>query len=132
MFIRFMIARKRVLNLRSLMLCQHSNLRFVSHLLLPAIRYFFENSNGIQRSAMQKIGRVLSIRNIHRPVANVVESVGTCGICVSEIVVTDKYKQKRTKLNNRVRTRGQKCQSLTTQSLFPPRLCFMRRLICYT
>ena len=89
--------------------------RLGKNLLPPAIRYCFKNSNGIQRSSMQKIQRMLTIRNIHRPaVGNVVESVGRCGIC------------------NRVGTKRQKCQSLTTQSLFPPRLCFMRRLICYT
>lgn len=107
--------------------------RLGKNLLPPAIRYCFKNSNGIQRSSMQKIQRMLTIRNIHRPaVGNVVESVGRCGICNSEIVGTDKYKQKRGMLHNRVGTKRQKCQSLTTQSLFPPRLCFMRRLICYT
>ena len=44
---------------------------------------------------MQKIERVLSIPNIHRTVGNVDESVGGCGICVSEIVGTDNVKNLR-------------------------------------
>ena len=85
-------------------------------LVLPAIQHRFENSNGMQSSAMQKIERVLCIQNIHRPVGNVDESVGRCGICVSEIVGTDNYKQKRGKLNNKVKTKCQKCQSLTCKA----------------
>ena len=58
---------------------------------LPAKQHCFENSNGIQSLAMQKIERVLCIRNIHRSVGNVDESVGSCGICVSEIIGKDNY-----------------------------------------
>ena len=39
--------------------------RLGKQLVLPAIQHRFENSNGIQSSAMQKIERVLCIRNIH-------------------------------------------------------------------
>ena len=59
------------------------------------MQHRFENSNVIQSSVIQKIERVLCIQNIHRPVGNVDESVGRCGVCVSEIVGTDIYKQKR-------------------------------------
>lgn len=66
------------------------------------MQHRFENSNGNQSSAMHKIGRVLCIRNIHRPVGNVDKSVGGCGICVSKIVGTDSYKQKRGNPNNKI------------------------------
>ena len=90
--------------------------RLGKQLVLPAIQHHFENSHSIQSSAMQKIERVLCIRNIHRPVGNVDESVGRCGICVSKIVGTDNYKQKRKKLNNKLKTKCQKCQSLTCKA----------------
>ena len=55
---------------------------------LPVIQHRFENSNNIQSSVMQKIERVLCIQSIHCPVRNVHESVGRCGICVTEIIDT--------------------------------------------
>ena len=90
--------------------------RLGKQLILPAIQHRFENSNGIRSSAMQKIERVLCIRNIHRPVGNVDESVGRCGICVGGIVGTDNYKQKHKKLNNKLKAKCQKCQSLTCKA----------------
>ena len=65
---------------------------------------------------MQKIERVLCIRNIHCPAGDVDESVGRCGICVSEIIGTDNYKQKLKKLNNKLKTTCQNCQSLTCKA----------------
>ena len=68
---------------------------------------------------MQKIERVLCIQNIHCSVRNVDEPVGRCGIYVSEIVGTDNCKQKRKKLNNKLKTECQKCQSLTCKAHSP-------------
>ena len=66
---------------------------------------------------MQKIEGVPCIRNIHRPVENVLDkSVGRCGIYVSEIVGIVNYKQKRKNLNNKLKTKCQKCQSLTCKA----------------
>lgn len=94
------------------------------------MHYRFENSNGNQSSAMHKIGRVLCIRNIHRPVGNVDKSVGGCGICVSKIVGTDSYKQKRGNPNNKINHK-KKAKNISSlhESSFPPRLFFMCRLI---
>ena len=90
--------------------------RLGKQLVLPSIQHRFENSNSIQSSATQKIERVLCIQNIYRPVGNVDESVGRCGICVSKIVGTDNYRQKRGKLNNKLKAKCQKCQSLTCKA----------------
>ena len=90
--------------------------RLRKQLVLLAIQRRFENSNGIQSFAMQKIERVLCIRNIHRPFGNVDEYVGRCGIYVREIASTGNYEQKRKKLNNKLKTKCQKRQSLTCKA----------------
>ena len=90
--------------------------RLGKQLVLPSIQYRFENSNGIQSSARHKTERVLCMQNIYHPVENVDESVGRCDICVSKVVGTDNYRQKRGKLNNKVKTKCQKCQSLTCKA----------------
>ena len=90
--------------------------RLEKQLVLPTIQHRFENSNGIESYAMQKVERVLCIQNIHCPVGKVDESVGRSGICVGKIVGTDNYKQKRKKLNSKLKTKCQKCQSLTCKA----------------
>ena len=66
--------------------------RLGKKLLLPVIQRRFEINNGIQSSSLQKIERVLSIPNIHRPVGNVDESFGGCDIYFNKIVGTDNVK----------------------------------------
>ena len=59
---------------------------------------------------------MLCIPNILRPVGNINESVGRCGICVSEIAGTGNYKQKRGKLNDKVKIKCQKCHSFARKA----------------
>ena len=61
--------------------------RLGKQLVLPAIQYRFENSNGIQSSLMQNIERVLCIRNIYRPFGNVDESVCRCVSVLAKLSV---------------------------------------------
>ena len=90
--------------------------RLGKQLALPAIQHRFENSNGIQSSAMQKIERMLFLQNLYHPVRNVDKSVGRSGICVSEIVGTGNYKQKHKKLTVKLKAKCQKCQSRTCKA----------------
>ena len=106
--------------------------RLGKQLVLPAIQHRFENSNGIRSSVMQEIERVLFTQNIHRPVGRVDESVGRCGISVSEIVGTDNYKQKRGKLNNKIKTKCQKCQSLACKAHSRSLYIVIQLYICFT
>lgn len=80
-------------------------------LVLPAIKRRYKDSNGLQIVVINKMRRVLGIKEVRsRPeVENICVNHGRCFKCVEAIVGTPAYKIEREKLNNKLKTKCSKC-----------------------
>ena len=84
-------------------------------LVLSSIQKRFENPNGLQIKILNKMRGVLNIQEVnhHPQIENQRTKSGRCFKCVDEIVGTADYKNKREKLNNKLKSKCHICcQSL--------------------
>ena len=73
-------------------------------LVLPHMQRRFNKPVGLQASVMQKMTRVLGIRVAQQPQNDNDESGKYCRLCLKECH-GEKYKEKKNKMNNRVKTK---------------------------
>ena len=82
-------------------------------LVLPQIERRHANTNGLQIDLMQHIRRVLGIPEVNRCVViSTSAKTGRCYACVENLVGTNVYKERREKLNTRVKTSCSICNAL--------------------
>ena len=82
-------------------------------LVMPAIKRRYEqHSNGLQIKVLNKMRRVLGIKEVMaRPDNDIPAQIGRCFKCVQELVGTDNYTYKRERLNNKLKTKCNKCKN---------------------
>ena len=74
-------------------------------LVLPQIERRYANPNGTQIDLIQRIRRVLGISEVNRCVTTSTPAkTGRCYASVEDLVGTNLYKERREKLNTRVKT----------------------------
>ena len=80
-------------------------------LVLPSIQRRFKNQNGLQIKILNKMRHVLNIQEVNhrRQNKNHRRKSGCCFKCVDEIVGTADYKNKREKLNNKLKSKCHLC-----------------------
>ena len=71
-------------------------------LVLPQIERRYASLNGLQIDLMQRIRRVLGIPEGNRVVTSTPAKTVWCYACVEDLVSTNRYKERRKKLNTRV------------------------------
>ena len=82
-------------------------------LVLPQIERRYANPNGLQVDLMQYIRRVLGIPEVNRRVVtSTLAKSGRCYASVEDLVGTNMYKDRRAKLNTRVKTSCSVCIAL--------------------
>ena len=82
-------------------------------LVLPQIEKRYANPNGIQIDLMQRTRKVLGIPEVNRcVVTSTTAKTGRCYNCVEDLVDTNVYKERREKLNTRVKTSCSICNAL--------------------
>ena len=94
-----------------------SNFDFTSALgkalVLPNIQNRYQNENRIQLPILQKIKRVLGIKETNRrPQTEAPATLfGRCHVCFQEIVGTSQYKKMQQKMNNKIKSKCAHCSS---------------------
>ena len=80
-------------------------------LVLPSIQRRFKNQNSLQIKILHKMRHVLNIQEVNhrRQIKNQRTKSGCCFRCVDEIVGTVDYKNKREKLNNKLKSKCHLC-----------------------
>ena len=82
-------------------------------LVLPEIERTYANPKGHQIDLMQCIWRILGIPELNRcVVTSTPAKTGWCYACVEDLVGTNVYKERREKLNTRVKTNCSICNAL--------------------
>lgn len=84
-------------------------------LVMPNVQRRYTNNNGRQMAVTQKMRRVLGIVEVNRsPSSSISNSnAGRCHICLESILGTPNYKSQRDKLNNKLKTKCEKCKEIT-------------------
>ena len=82
-------------------------------LILLSIQNRYQNNNGIQLPILQKIRRVLGIKETNRrpQIETSATLFGRCHVCVQEIVRTSQYKKMQQKMNNKIKSKCARCSS---------------------
>ena len=82
-------------------------------LVLPGIQNRYQNENRIQLPILQKIKRVLGIKETNRrPQTEAPATLfGRCHVCFQEIVGTSQYKKMQQKMNNKIKSKCAHCSS---------------------
>ena len=82
-------------------------------LVLPRIQNRYQNNNGIQLPILQKIRRVLGIKETNRrPQIEIPATLFCrCHVCVQEIVGTSQYKKMQQKMSNKIKSKCARCSS---------------------
>ena len=88
-------------------------------LVLPSIQNRYQNNNGIQLPILQKIRRVLGIKETNRrpQIETPATLFGRCHICVQEIVGTSQCKKMQQKMNNKVKSKCARCSSFICKNI---------------
>ena len=85
-------------------------------LVLPNIQRRFENSRVFKIDLIQKMRRVLGIAELNKAPSKATATVGRCKVCVHNIVGSPEYKEKRQKLNNKLKLKCEKCSEFVCKN----------------
>ena len=85
-------------------------------LVLPSIQRRFENSRGFKIDLIQKMRRVLGIAELNKAPSKATATVGRCKACVHNIVGSPEYKEKRQKLNKKLKLICEKCSEFVCKN----------------
>ena len=81
-------------------------------LTLPLVQRRYENVKGLRIELIQKMQRVLGIKEANRRPVLHVANIGRCHICVQDIVGSRNYKKDREKLNNKLKSHCNMCNEI--------------------
>lgn len=78
-------------------------------LVIPNIQRRYENNQGFKNELNQKMRRILGFAELDNVPRTSTSTVGRCKVCVHNIVGKPDYKEKREKLNNKLKSKCEKC-----------------------